>query len=304
MALISNSLFKLGRAAALLALAFLASLAAYTAQALPGPKSAAFDKGALFTVAGYTGSTTLSGFPVLVRIAENSPSGFSYDNLHSRSTGADIAFVGMDGNGLPFEIDTWNTNGTSLVWVRLSTMTNGTQFVMCWGSDSSGRAVCAAKPWTDYTGVWHMNEEPTGITTIHDSTANELNGTTVETSSSKTDGMVGRARFITSNTENKKGLPYDSGITVDMTDNPSKLAAVDAIVPEFTASFWVRPQNNAQWWYFITRKAADQGPGWGLQNGSENNSSSFRVFRAYGGTETDANCTSLTGVNGLIKDKD
>ena len=54
-----------------------------------------------------------------------------------------------------------------------------------------------------------------------------------------------------------------------MTDDPDKLAAVDAIVPEFTASFWVRPQNNAQWWYFITRKAADLNPGWGLQNGSD-----------------------------------
>ena len=306
MVMISNNLSKLGRDASLLALAFLASLAAYTAQALPGPTSAAFDKGALFTVAGYEGSSSLTGFPVLVRIAENSPAGFSYTNLHNGIAAdlndVDIAFVGLDGAGLPYEIDTWNTNGTSLIWVKLPAMEQGSQFVMCWGSDSSGRAVCSAKPWSDYTGVWHMNEAPAGITTIHDSTANELNGTTVETSSSKTDGMVGRARFITSNTENKKGLPYDSGITVDMTDNPSKLAAVDAIVPEFTASFWVRPQNNAQWWYFITRKAADQGPGWGLQNGSENNSSSFRVFRAYGGTETDANCTSLTGVNGLIKE--
>ena len=49
--------------------AFLASLVAFTAQALPGPTSATFDKGALFTVAGYTGASTLSGFPVLVRIA-------------------------------------------------------------------------------------------------------------------------------------------------------------------------------------------------------------------------------------------
>ena len=271
--------------------------------ALPGPSSASFDKGALFTVAGYTGASTLSGFPVLVRIAENSPSGFSYDDLQSKSTGADIAFVGMDGAGLPYEIDTWNTSGTSLIWVRLPTMTNGTQFVMCWGSDSSGRVVCAAKPWADYTGVWHMNEEPAGVTTIHDSTANELHGTTVATSSSKTDGKVGRARFITSNTVNTAGQPYDSGVTIDMTGDTAKLDAVNAIVPEFTASFWVRPQNNAQWWYFITRKASDPGPGWGLQNGSEGNSSSFTVFRAYGGTETDTQCMNLTGVTALEKQK-
>ena len=80
--------------------------------ALPGPSSAPFDKGALFTVAGYTGST-LSGFPVLVRIAENSPSGFHYSEMqHANATDKDdidIAFVGMDGTGLPFEMtgSTW-----------------------------------------------------------------------------------------------------------------------------------------------------------------------------------------------------
>lgn len=51
------------------------------ARALPGPTGFTFAKGAMFTVAGYTGASTLSGFPVLVRIAENSPSGFSYDDL-------------------------------------------------------------------------------------------------------------------------------------------------------------------------------------------------------------------------------
>ena len=137
--------------------------------ALPGPSSASFDKGAMFTVAGYTGSSQLSGFPVLVRIAENSPSGFSYDDLHSKSDGDDIAFVGMDSAGLPFEIDTWNTEGESLIWVRLPSMTNGTEFVMCWGSSSSGKDVSGANPWSDYTGVWHMNDPTDGVTIVRSS---------------------------------------------------------------------------------------------------------------------------------------
>jgi len=280
----------------------LASLSLH-AFALPGPTSASFAKGAVFTVSGYAGQSPLSGFPVLVRLAAGSPSGFSYADLHSPSNGADLAFVDMLGAGLPFEIDTWDTNGTSLVWVRLPSMSSGTQFVMCYGSDSSGKAVCPDNPWSGYTGVWHMNETPAGVTTIHDSTANGLDGTTVATSDTKADGVVGRARFITSNTVNTAGNPYDSGVTIDLSGaaNSNKLAAVDAIVPEFTASFWVRPQNNAQWWYFITRKASDPGPGWGLQNGSEGNNASFKVFRAYGGTENDGNCMNLTGVNALSK---
>ena len=95
--------------------ALAALLAAPAAQAeLPLPP-AAFDKGSLATVSGYDGTTPLAGFPVLVRIAKDSPSGFSYDDLQSKSTGADIAFVDMSGNGLPFEIDTWNPSGTSLI---------------------------------------------------------------------------------------------------------------------------------------------------------------------------------------------
>lgn len=136
---------------------FLCTLFSLTLFALPQPQGAEFDAGVKFTVAGYTGSSPLAGFPVLVRIAANSPSGFSYDDLHSKSDGSDIAFVDMEGNGLPFEIDTWNTSGTSLIWVRLPSMTNGTEFVMCWGSDTSGKTVCADNPFASYKGVWHMN---------------------------------------------------------------------------------------------------------------------------------------------------
>ena len=214
MAMISDSLSKLVRAATLLALAFLASLVTFTAQAaLPGPTSASFDKGVKFTVAGYTGST-LSGFPVLVRIAENSPNGFSYADLHSPTTGDDIAFVGMDGSGLPFEIDTWNTNGTSLIWVRLPTMEQNTQFVMCWGSDSSGKTVCNESPFAGYVGVWHMSE---ASGTVVDSSGHSLDavpsGAGADTLSVAVSGPVGNGRQCTTNTSVRSYLTvpsYDS----------------------------------------------------------------------------------------------
>lgn len=152
---------------------FVSTAIASASVALPQPQGAEFDYGAKFTVSGYAaGKPALSGFPVLVRIQNDLPSGFSYDDLQSKTNGADIAFVNMEGNGLPFEIDTWNPNGTSLIWVRLPTMTNGTEFVMCWGSDKSGKTVCADNPFAGYYGVWHMNE-----TNAKDSSANHLDGT-------------------------------------------------------------------------------------------------------------------------------
>ena len=155
----------------LLPLFALLALPAFATPTLPQPSVGQFDAGAKFTVAGYNGSA-LSGFPVLVRIQNDSPSGFSYDDLKSKSTGADLAFIDMSGNGLPFEIDTWNPSGESLIWVKLPTMQNGTEFVMCWGSDTAGKTVCGDNPFAGYYGVWHMNEA-----NAKDSSANHLDGT-------------------------------------------------------------------------------------------------------------------------------
>jgi len=182
-------------------LPLLALLALPAAGALPHPASYEFDYGAKFTVSGYAaGKPALSGFPVLVRIQNGSPSGFSYDDLQSKSTGADIAFVDMDGNGLPFEIDTWDPSGESLIWVKLPTMQNGTEFVMCWGSDTAGKTVCGDNPFAGYYGVWHMNEA-----NAKDSSANHLDGT-ANGSVTAVDAKLG------------KGASFSSSAKIETTD--------------------------------------------------------------------------------------
>jgi len=181
---------------------FLGALFSLTLFALPQPQDAEFDYGAKLTVAGYSGSSPLAGFPVLVRIAAGSPSGFSYDDLHSKSDGADIAFVDMEGNGLPFEIDTWDPNGTSLIWVRLPSMTDGTEFVMCWGSDTSGKTICGDSPFADYVGVWHMSEASDEVA---DSSGHSLTampaGAAGATSSIAVQGAVGNGRQCSTSTD-------------------------------------------------------------------------------------------------------
>ena len=135
---------------------------------LPRP-TATFAKGVVLTVGGYAGSTTLQDFPVLVRIAERDAvagtgiDGFYYSDLQNASAAdpddIDIAFIDMDGDGLPYEIDTWNPSGESLVWVQLPAVaSSGTQFVMCWGGAQSGKSLNSASPWdgTSYKSVFHM----------------------------------------------------------------------------------------------------------------------------------------------------
>jgi len=163
------------------------SLPAVAFAQLPWP-TAAFDKGALVTVAGYDAAKpALTNFPVLVRIAAGSPAGFAYSDLHSPSDGADLAFIDMEGNGLPFEIDTWDPQGTSLIWVKLPTMQNGTQFAMCWGSATSGKTLCADNPFGGYKGVWHMESASPADASGSNNGGAAVGGATVA------DGQIGSA---------------------------------------------------------------------------------------------------------------
>ena len=147
-----------------LSLAFAATADA----ALPWPQGVEFAKGAVLTVDGYAGQSTLENFPVLVRIAERDETagtgigGFFYRDVKNAAAtdlaDIDIGFIDMQGNGLAYEIDTWNPSGESLVWVRLPSMAAETQFVFCYGGDESGKAMNGASPWTgtDYKSVFHM----------------------------------------------------------------------------------------------------------------------------------------------------
>lgn len=106
---------------------------------------------------GYAGSETLTNFPVLVRISENSPSGFRYADC-SKANGGDLRFADRDGNLLASEVDTWNPSGTSLVWVQVPSLTASTKIIAYYGCHFA-QSVNASDVWTNgYKAVWHLNE--------------------------------------------------------------------------------------------------------------------------------------------------
>ena len=76
----------------LLPLLALAALVLPARAALPRPTAVPFSYGAKLTVAGYqAGKPVLTGFPVLVRIAANSPSGFSYSDMQNANADVNLA---------------------------------------------------------------------------------------------------------------------------------------------------------------------------------------------------------------------
>lgn len=108
---------------------------------------------ATFTVAEYAGSTDLANFPVLVRLSSVSPAGFRYDDC--AHDGSDIRFVDSDGNLVPHEIDTWNREGESLIWVGLPVLNAGKMFTMYYGSIASSGATAEGSVWERYAVVIH-----------------------------------------------------------------------------------------------------------------------------------------------------
>jgi len=137
-----------------------------------------FAKKSDITVSGYAGSTTLANFPVLVRLAANSPSGFNYADC--AADGSDLRFADANGDLIPHEIDTWNTSGESLVWVSVPSISGtATTFTMYYGTDgaSSLPAVTESDVWTgaNFNAVWHFSgsnkESANGLTVSDASTA-------------------------------------------------------------------------------------------------------------------------------------
>lgn len=111
---------------------------------------------------GYNRSSTLTNFPVLVRLTPDIP-GFSYSQFAS-ATGGDLRFTDAGGFAqLAHEIDEWNINGTSTVWVRLPTLSSSGASIWAWW----GNAAVTNPPststdgtvWSDgYALVWHLKE--------------------------------------------------------------------------------------------------------------------------------------------------
>ena len=107
----------------------------------------------------YAPATPLENFPVLVRISSASPEGFSYANCPTADT---LWFLDDTGAVLPFEVDTWNPQGESLVWVSVPNFSASTTLTMQWAVDAHSRPVvpAATEVWSraGYAAVWHMNE--------------------------------------------------------------------------------------------------------------------------------------------------
>ena len=157
-----------------------------------------FTRAVLFMVSGYEGQTALTDFPVAVRLAADSPEGFRYADLADPTGGNELRFADASGKSLDYDIEAWDTNGVSLVWVKVPSLSQGTTFTMYYGGTSTDE-VKAFRAWSaDYVGVWHMAEADGDVS---DASGNGLaaspNGSGAAYSVAG-EGVFGKGRFNTS----------------------------------------------------------------------------------------------------------
>lgn len=228
-----------------------------------------FTKSITFTTSGYQGSGPLANFPVLVKLS-TAIEGFDYADF---GVTTNLVFKDSGGNVVPHEVDTWDISGTSLVWVRVPSVTKTTTFTMYFcGSDDTANNPAATWAGASYVGVWHMDETsgPVADATGHGLTATPA-GVYAASSARYTgvDAPVGHARQTGGNASTKGYLSIPSYDSFNVGGN-------------FTMSGWVRATGLANYPRLFSRKNSyTDTNGWEIEM-----SNSFTSFKARGASNS------------------
>ena len=255
----------------------------------PDTTIAEYSRGVKMTVSGYTEGEALENFPVLVRLSEGKPAGFSYADFYS-ADGSDLVFIDAKGKVLAHEVDTWNPQGESLVWVQIPELSKDVEFSMWYRSSKPGSVFKADPMWAAYVGVWHLGEGGDGVQAVADSAVNALNGTTHANSLAQPNGVIGAARRVST----KGGNSGANGqILVEL--NEAQQTTLDDMMPTFTFSAWFafRTTTGPDYAFLCSSKDNDRDPGWGIQfNAAANGTPSS--MRVHSSGAADNQCATYT----------
>ncbi len=190
------------------------------------------------------GDATFEDFPVLLRLpAEVSA------NLLSE-TGTDLCIVDENDAVLPFEVDTFDPAGTTFVWVKVPSLSAGTELSVFFNGNANS-ANSPASVWSDYAGVWHYAPSCVGTTSAPDASGNGFNTTSAEPMQEYA-GPGGLGAIL-------------SGARIDAPDYDTALPNVAV----FSASGWFKsPSQTTHWWSAANKKVGinwDVDLGWMFQ---------------------------------------
>ena len=180
------------------------------------------------TATGYDGEGALANFPVLVRLS-SAIDGFDASSVRSP---AEIRFADANGNLIPHEIDTWDPDGESTIWVSVPSLSGkDMSFTMCWSpahGTTPQAALTPSRVWTQagYLGVWHFS--PAETARVYANSAQPEHYATASAAATEgANGIVGGC------------VQFPNGATTLVNDS----IAWASCTPHMTLEFWVDNQN-------------------------------------------------------------
>ena len=196
------------------------------------------------TACAKIGETAWVDFPVLVRLPAEVSSQLQ------AADGTDLYFEDENEAPLAFEVETFNPDGTTFVWVKVPSLSSATRLTVYFGgSANAGNDPTAV--WSRYVGVWHYAPSDAGGSTVADATGHGLTGSTTGALSTCAGPFGGDAIHGTA--------------TVTAPN-------YDALVPnagQFTASGWFKaPSQAGDYLTFVSKKTGlnwDDAKGWYLE---------------------------------------
>lgn len=199
---------------------------------------------------GYTRSEVLTNFPALVSFSSSMGNGFAYSQMASTNA-SDLFFMSSDETQpLPFEIQNWNTNGNSYVWVQVPLLTNNASIWAYWGDTNLASPISPLSTnraaWANgYAGVWHLSTNGAALS-VADSTTNAYNGS--NSGVVPTNGLLNGSAF------------FNAGVTsrVDVGTSANSL-----VNQKTTISLWVYPPGSGGT-YLVTKGSDNTAQSYGL----------------------------------------
>ena len=189
---------------------------------------------------GYTDTETLTDFPALVKLS-------AAVTQEMKENAADLWFTDFNGMPLAYEVESWDTDGVSAVWVKVPEFAPGESIFAYWGNPLAPAEPNSVDVWSEYTGVWHFNQDSGDLL---DSTPNQLHA--MRNNVTPAPGVVTIAQF------------YDGNGHVSVPHN-----AVMDLGSHFTVSGWYKypDENPTPAWirYFGKKARFDAGDGWEME---------------------------------------
>jgi len=147
------------------------------------------------TITGYDKAETLTNFPLLIKLS-SSIENFGYGQFASEN-GYDLRFTDSGREEeLNYEIEKWDTSGTSYIWVQVPALSSNTYIWAFWGNTNQTTQqayTTNGSTWSEgYVGVYHFTEEGS-VTTYNDSSSNN-NDLTCSASPTEATGKISLGR--------------------------------------------------------------------------------------------------------------